>query len=120
MSTETPNDGSVLISSNDSATFAGRQRRGRLVEHHDLRLRDERPGESQLLALAARQAARIGAPPLVERRKALEHLIDAAAIVSRHDDDLQIFEDRQRAEHIRDLRHVADAETRAPLGRLAQ
>ena len=52
---------------------------GGLVEQDQARIGDERPGEREHLALAARERARTGAPPLVEQREHLDDALDLRA-----------------------------------------
>ena len=71
----------AATSSRSDCAEAGVERGERLVEQHDLRLRRERPGQRDALALAARQLVRVGRRP-VGQADQLQALLDPAGAAS--------------------------------------
>ena len=84
---------------------------GRLVENQDLRSRDQRPGDRQLLGLpAAEQPGRAG-EQRGESREQVDHLVEGDRVGAARSlgDDLQVLACRQLREDRMSLGDVADA-----------
>ncbi len=61
------------------------ERRGRLVEHQDARVLEQRPGDAEALALAARErAAGLGQRRVVAVRQAGDEVVDVRGLGRRH------------------------------------
>ncbi len=92
---------------------------GGLVENQQLRLEHERAADRELLLLPAGKIAAAPVQHLLQHGKQLE---DArrdrrGAVLAHAQADAQVFLDRQLRKNLAPLRHVADAEPRALLGR---
>jgi len=93
----------------------------RLVENQQRRLEDQRTRNRELLLLAAGEIAAAAARHLLQRGK---QVIDvrrnrARTVFPHAQADAQILLDGQLRKDVASLRHVADAEPRAALGRTA-
>ena len=94
---------------------------GRLVEHEQLRPGHQRPGDGELLLLAAREVA--AAPPqhVVEHGKEREDLVvdDALVARARREAGHQVFAHGEQRKNLAALRHIAEAGLGAQVGRHA-
>ena len=92
---------------------------GRLVENQQRRLEHQRPPDRQLLLLPARQVAALPSQHLLEHRKQLEdpRRNGPRPVLANAEPEAKILLDGQLRKNVAALRHVADAEPRARLGR---
>jgi hypothetical protein len=91
---------------------------GRLVQDEQLRVERERPGDRELLLLAAREVAAAALEHGLEHREVCEQVIEAllAQLGVRPARRAQVLFDRELAEDLAALRHEADAVHGARLG----
>ncbi len=110
MSTATPRAGSWRTSSNTCRTSAGASAAVGSSRTTSFGSRQQRAGESELLALAARQGARALAQPRAcsaGKASSCRAIRAGAAGTARH--DVQVLQHRERGKHIGDLRHVGQS-----------
>ena len=94
---------------------------GRLVEDEQLRPRDQRPGDGELLLLAAGEVAAAAPEHVRQHREEVEDVGGDRPVgaLERREPGLEVLLDRQQREDVAALRHVADAEPRALVRRHA-
>ena len=108
----------------DLRDHARHQALGRLVEQDDLGLQHHGPGDGEHLLLAARQRAAGLVAPLGQHREVGEDLVQqlrpsGVAHPAAVEAGAQVLHHGQQLEDAPVLRHVADAEPRQPVRRLA-
>src|SRR6266849_6569657 len=90
---------------------------GRLVEHEELRLRQERASDREHLLLAARQDAALACQERRERREQLERLVQRGGAPAAEECHAQVLLHGQMGENLAPLRDVADAGARPTVWR---
>src|SRR3990172_8221660 len=94
-----------------------------LVEEEELRPGEQRPGDCELLLLAAGELRARPVEEAPQHGEALAHLLDVGlrllSVLARRRSDAQVLADREPAEDAPVLRHERDAETEDRIGREA-